>query len=683
MRWAQLTLVEDDPGKFDPQFWLDYFKRARSDAACLSAGGCVAYYPTKVPFHHRSAWLGDRDPFGELLAGCRKLGMVVIARTDPHATYDDVQAAHPDWIAVDAAGKPRRHWASPEMWVTCALGPYNFEFMTEVKKEIMSRYRPNAIFINRWDGSGMCYCEHCRENFRAASGRELPRTNDPQDPARRAYILWRQQRLFDLWRLWDTEVRKINPDSCVIPNTGGGATSTLDMQRIGELAPTLIADRQARRGLTAPWANGKNGKEFRATMGRKPIVGIFSVGVEEPYRWKDSVQSEAEIRLWAADGVANGLRPWFTKFSGVLHDQRWLKPVEDIYCRYARWEKYLRNESSLARVGLVYSQQTAWLCGGKGEDQTLGWYQALIEARIPFEMVHDRLLDAAHLSPFKTLILPDIAALSDAQCAQLRAFVERGGGLIATYETSLYDEWGVKRRDFGLADLFGVTFKGATDGPMQNSYLRLETDPTTGKRHSLLAGLEDALRIINGTRCVEVASTRPFLHPPLTLIPSYPDLPMEKVYPRVLKTTVPQVYLRELSPGRVVYFPWDIDRTFWEVLSVDHFKLLRNAVTWATNEDPPVTVTGPGVLDITVWRQEGSITVHLVNLTNPMMMKGPVRELIPISEQKVRVRLPDGTQAKKVRLLEAEKRPRVEHSGQYLSVTVPAILDHEVVAIDL
>jgi hypothetical protein len=41
---------------------------------------------------------------------------------------------------------------------------------------------------------------------------------------RRAYLLWRQQRLFDLWRLWDTEVRKINPVSRVIPNTGGGAT---------------------------------------------------------------------------------------------------------------------------------------------------------------------------------------------------------------------------------------------------------------------------------------------------------------------------------------------------------------------------------------------------------------------------------------------------------------------------
>src|SRR3954452_6978431 len=81
MRWAQLTLVEDDPGQFDPDFWLDYFRRTKSDAVCLSAGGCVAYYPTKIHYHHRSAWLGDRDPFGGLVQGCRKLGMVVIART--------------------------------------------------------------------------------------------------------------------------------------------------------------------------------------------------------------------------------------------------------------------------------------------------------------------------------------------------------------------------------------------------------------------------------------------------------------------------------------------------------------------------------------------------------------------------------------------------------------------------
>jgi hypothetical protein len=688
MRWAQLTLVENDPGRYDPAFWLDYFRRTHSDAACLSAGGCVAYYPTRIPLHHRSQWMGDADPLGELIAGCRKLGMNVVARTDPHAAHQDVYEAHPDWIAVDASGNQRRHWATPDLWVTCALGPYNFEFMTAVTREIVERYQVDGIFSNRWDGSGMCYCAHCQANFVRATGLELPRTSNPQDPARRAYIIWRQQRLFELWRVWDDAIRKANPNARFIANAGGGALSSLDMKAIGELAPTLFADRQARRGVAPPWTNGKNGKEYRATMGRKAIVGIFSVGLEEPYRWKDSVQNADEIRLWVADGIANGLRPWFTKFSGTLYDRRWLQPVEDLYNWHYRNERYLRNEQPLARVAMIYSQQTATFYGGdqartKVEDHTLGFYQALIEARIPFEMVHDHLLDADHTSQFRTLILPNIAGLSGQQCSQLRQFVERGGSLVATYETSLYDQWGVRRDDFGLADLFGASATGPAEGPMSNSYLNIEKDVRTGQYHPILAGLEDAGRIINGVHRIPARPRSKDGYSPLTLVPSYPDLPMEEVYPRVPKTDVPEVFARHIGEGRVVFFPWDIDRTYWEILCVDHGKLLRNAVLWATNEEPVVSVSGPGVLDVNVWTQKQSMTVHLVNLSNPMMMKGPVREILPVGLQKVRLRLPSGKKLVGVKLLVAGGHPRFSETGGALDIEVPGIGLHEVVALDL
>jgi hypothetical protein len=133
----------------------------------------------------------------------------------------------------------------------------------------------------------------------------------------------------------------------------------------------------------------------------------------------------------------------------------------------------------------------------------------------------------------------------------------------------------------------------------------------------------------------------------------------------------------------VVYFPWDIDRTFWEVLCVDHGRLLRNAVEWAMHEEQPVTVTGPGVLDVTIWRQPDALTVHLVNLTNPMMMKGPIRELLPIPEQIVRVRLPSDWEAGDVKLLVSGKAVSVTRSGSHLELAVPSILDHELIAIDL
>jgi hypothetical protein len=499
-------------------------------------------------------------------------------------------------------------------------------------------------------------------------------------------LLWRQKRLFELWQLWDAEVKKLNPDACVIPNTGGGATSTLDMREIGERAAMMVADRQARHGLMAPWAIGMNAKEYRAAMGSKPVIGLFSVGVEEAYRWKDSVQSGDELLLWAADLVANGMRPWFTKFAGTLHDRRWLDPVASFYDWCHRNERYLRNERPLARVGLVYSQQSAWFHGGERmkervEDPALGFYQALVEARVPFEMVHDRLLDAAQLAPLRTLILPNIACLSDAQCAALAKFVEQGGGLVATFETSLCDEWGAERADFGLAELFGVSFARRAEGPMRNAYLRLEHE--TAKGHPLLRGLEDAPRIIHGAWRLETRPRARFANPPVTLIPPYPDLPMEKVYVRQARTDVAELYLRESGGGRVAYFPWDVDRTFWEVLSVDHFKLLRNAVAWATNEDPPVSVTGPGILDVTAWRQKQSLTVHLVNLSNPMMMKGPVRELLPVGEQRVRLRLPAGARAKRAQLLVRGSPLPFRESGGWLELAVPQVLAHEVVAVDL
>lgn len=689
MRWAQLAFVEDDPGNYDQAFWLAYFRRIHADAACLSAGGCVAFYPTKIPLHYRSKWLRDADTFGDLVKGCRSLGMNVVARTDPHAAHQDVFDAHPDWIAVDAAGQKRRHWSDPSLWVTCALGPYNFDFMTQVTEEIVTLYAVDGIFSNRWSGSGMCYCEHCRQNFKSFAQMDLPRTLDPRNPARRAYLLWHQQRLFELWRLWDSKIKAINPNAAFLANSGGGALSELDMSIIGQLAPTLFADRQARHGVMPPWANGKNGKEYRATMGNKPIAGIFSVGVEEEYRWKDSVQSADEIRLWVADGIAQGLRPWFTKFNAKPIDKRWLPVVAGLYQWHFENSRYLRNEESLANIAIVYSQQTATFYGGenaraKVEDPALGFYQALVEGRIPFEMVHDRLLDAEHLSRFHTLILPNIAALSTQQCAQLTAFVERGGSLVATFETSLYDEWGVPRPDFALAHLFGASFAGRREGPMHNSYLALEPDPTTGKFHPLLAGIEDATRIINGVNRVFTKNAHPGTAlSPLTIVPPYPDLPMEEVYVRPTSQKDPGVFLRQIGQGRVVYFPSDIDRTFWEVLSADLDRLLRNAVLWAAKGNLPVTVQGPGILDVAIWQQRNSLTVHLVNLTNPMMMKGPVREIIPLSRQTATIKLPVGKDVRQVRfLVDAGHRPAFHLQNQTIHLEIPSIALHEVIAID-
>ena len=107
----------------------------------------------------------------------------------------------------------------------------------------------------------------------------------------------------------------------------------------------------------------------------------------------------------------------------------------------------------------------------EADDAANGYYQALVEARIPFSFADERQLEPEYIGRYKVLVLANIAALSDRQCAQIRDYVNRGGAIVATDETSLYDEWGKRRANFALADLFGCDFAGKVAPRVQNSYM--------------------------------------------------------------------------------------------------------------------------------------------------------------------------------------------------------------------
>jgi hypothetical protein len=155
MRWAQIAFTEEDPPRYDPNFWFDLLRRTHVEAVCLSAGGDIAFYPTKVPLHKRARELGNRDMFGEMVKGCRAQNISIIARVDPHAMSEEAYAAHPEWAACTEDGKPRRHWAAKDMWVTCQNGGFMFDFMPAVLKEITDLYKVEGFFGNRWAGSAI------------------------------------------------------------------------------------------------------------------------------------------------------------------------------------------------------------------------------------------------------------------------------------------------------------------------------------------------------------------------------------------------------------------------------------------------------------------------------------------------------------------------------------------------
>ena len=69
------------------------------------------------------------------------------------------------------------------------------------------------------------------------------------------------------------------------------------------------------------------------------------------------------------------------------------------------------------------------------------------------------------LKQYKTLLLVGTERMSDKQVDAVKEYVKQGGGLVATYRSSLFDENGNQREDFALKDLFKASFKGL-QGPV-------------------------------------------------------------------------------------------------------------------------------------------------------------------------------------------------------------------------
>ena len=693
-RWAQLTICEGDIGHFDPDKWLRYLDECRIDGLVLNSGGYMAFHPTEIPLHYRVRDPEHEDLFGYMTEACRKKGYAVICRTDSHAIHRDAFEAHPEWAAVTADGKPRVHWSYPEAYVSCPLGDYGFDFMKRVHGELAEKYDLDGIFCNRWPGSGVCYCASCRKGFYDFCGREIPKVLVPGDETTRLYEKWHEMRAFQLARCWDDEIRKHRPAMRFIPNSAVGTEPFLDNKELGVYSDVLYADRQGRSGLMAPWANGRIAKQMRAVMGDKPIGGIFSTGSAEK-RWKDSVQEAAELKLWISEAVANGMRPWFTKFSMQVFDERWMPVVKQLYRKYADWEPYLRDTKSRAETALVFSQQTVKEYAFSERERLVekpinGWYQALTESRIPFDMLDAHDIDAEHLGRYKAVILPNIAVLTNADCAALTAYAAAGGAVIATYETSLYDENGRKREDFGLSELLGVHANGKDINNIRNSYVRVkkgvgdpllsegyfeaaeETLEETWSEERRLCGTENRVGITFDPGLFEDS--------PFAAVPAYPDLPMEEVYPRTLPADYEEVFFRAYGAGRAVYFPGDIDRCYHDFLFGDQRKLLRNAVRWALKGEDLVRVETPGFVDTAVFENGEGVLIHIVNLTTHHAQRGAAETILPLPEVTLDVRndlVKDG----RVRSLE-NSSVSVERGAHYTRIRLPELKLHELLVLN-
>ncbi|MDO8544726.1 MAG: beta-galactosidase [Opitutaceae bacterium] len=716
LRWGQTNINELDPTRYDVAWWRDYWRRTQTQGVIINAGGIFAYYPSAVPLHHRAEHLGNRDLFGELCRAAHDDGLAVFARMDSSSAHQEFYRAHPDWFAVDASKKPHR---KRELYVACINGPYYDEHITAILREIVAKYRPEGFTDNSWTGLGrnrICHCANCERKFRARTGQPLPRATNWNDRTYREWIRWNYERRIEIWDLNNTVTRAAGGPDCIWSGMNSGSASSqaqqfVDLKAIGERAAIIMLDDQARRNESGFQRNGEVGKLVHSVLGWDKLApeSMAMYQTRGPV-FRHASKPAPEARMWMLEGIAGGIQPWWHHVGAYQEDRRMFRTAEPILRWHQANEEFLVNRTPVANVAVAWSRDNTDFFGR--DDPALrvdlpanGFMQALVRARIPHLPVHLDHLDR-DAAQFRTLVLPNIGAMTDQQAAAIRRFVERGGGLLATGHSSLGNEWGDPRADYALADLYGAHLPekhGARDETtrdrwateIEHSYLRLAPElrargsgphapgepAASGNRHPVLHGFDetDILPFGGMLQPLKLAAAAQVI---ATFVPSYPAFPPEQAWMRESKTDIPGLVLNEKrGAGRVAFLPADLDRRYARDNLPDHADLLANLVRWTAREEIPLRVTGPGLIDCHLYRQRERLVLHLVNLTSAGTWRAPVEELISVGPLRVRVKLPEGVRAGNLRLLVKPSSSSLTIENGWAQFEVPAILDHEVAVI--
>jgi hypothetical protein len=704
VRWGQTNITEKDPIRYDVPWWREFWKRTQVQGVVINAGGIVAYYPSKFPLQHRAEFLGDRDLYGELAKAAHDDGIVVVARMDSNRTSEDFFQAHPDWFARDIAGKPYR---AEDKYITCVNSPYYDEYLPSVLTEIVQRSHPEGFADNSWSGltrENICYCDNCKRKFQEKVGSALPLEHNWNDPVYRRWIDWNYARRLEVWDLNNRTTKAAGGPDCLWFGMNSGSVSSQsrsfrDCKAIFERAEMVFLDHQS-RGPAGFEENADTGKLVRGVLGWDKLapesMAMYQAGA---HSFRVASKPAAEAQMWMIEGFAGGIQPWWHHVGAYHDDRRMYRTAEPLMRWYATNQRYMVNRRPLATVGIVWSQRNTDFYG---HDQAAlltdapyrGFTNSLVRARIPYTPVHIDHIERDGRN-FKVLILPNVAAMSDAQCAAVRTFAAAGGAVIATGVTSLFTEFGDARSDYGLADLFGAHFSGTagaekTDAAKTlHTYLRLSPElrggvfgpkvgdepHPTGQRHPVLHGFEETDILPFGGTLVPLKLDDGVIVP-LTYIPPFPIYPPETAWMRQPKTDIPGLVIN----GRTAFLPADIDRRYSRESLPDYADLLENIVRWAAKGEIPLRVEGKGLFDCNLYTQPGRVIAHIANLTATGRM--PIAELVPDGPLKFHVRLPKGVHARAVKLLVANTTAAPVISDGWATVNISSVLGHEVLVLE-
>lgn len=600
--------------KFDAKQMVDNVERAGAEALVVWAKDHwgLSFYPTKVGIVHPR--LGQIDVVGQLLEQCKERGISFVAYYSV-GTDAAICSRNPNWVIKDVNGEPAYKPESRISWdfyhqMPCINSPYR-DYALEQIREITANYEIDGFWLDMtFYGfkSVYCYCEHCERLYHEMTGDQIPRVLNFGSPEFQKWYRWRR----DVWMRFLKEAREdikgTRPDVAVTHNFWSNANT---IWRWGlPFESNVIDDYLSVEAhfpghlnvSIAPRLLRATGKPFEVLVTR--YTHMWDWGI------KPLEQLIAESIISVANGGAICINDHPTaegRIYPIVYDR-----IKEVFNRIDSLKDYLSDVTPLRYSAILYSEVTKDLYGAEKLQEYSGCFngvfKAMLEAHVPLDILEADTLTPERLKDYKVIVLPNYACMSDNVARTVDRFVSEGGGLIATFDSSLYTEERQFRGSFGLRSIpaeyldklpYNYTFVQFQDKDDFTDEVEIDI-PISLKERSVKimpTARSSGYVVYPATTGEDVQHL--ITHPPIP--------PPGKI------SKFPAIAYKE-DTGRSVYFASKVGSSYALHSTRACARLLRNTLFWAGGT-PDVKVVGPSSVEAIFNRQKrtGRVVIHLVN----------------------------------------------------------------------
>jgi hypothetical protein len=644
VRTARVFLIDGYQPPFAPELEFDAEALAKTmtemnaNVVRMSTMGKYAHIQGISFTPHRA--LGKRDLLREMIAAAKPRGIRVIPyiSTGHKLAWSMVTKEYPEYgHRPRPDGQPDRShmFVGEDHGTVCWNTPYRKAFMDMVE-HIVRDYEIDGVYFDTWrpfyfwQGMRLCYCDGCRNGFRAASGKEIPYhekrsgyTKEELETVDR-YHAWYRERFIGIIG----EVRRLVKSYRDIPLI----YNINHARQIAEEDPRIIGAMDAflyeRGNSLLERAEGVS-LARAAGIGVWPYIGVYNNWPRVIY---NNVDYQQEIYTTAMFGGAPIIAQ---PYAYVDHTEN-RRFVGDPFSMLKAHEKENEGFENEPYVAVVYGHndppgyaRSDWFWKTDARTNTLGAFAACLHGHVQVSSAPEQIMDEPEkLERYKVVYLAGTPHVSARRAANLKRFVETGGGLVVSYGTSLYGADGARQTKFGIEEL--VRVKPATrEGKLAEILASYQ---------SMLGGPNDLYLLARGGAMAGKLIPLTYFEPVEVLDGG--DVAMDVVTGDGRRRVLPGVVLSRHGKGKVVYGASSLEGLYVQ----ESLPVLRDYVSTMIRlvcpEAPPFEADAPPTLVFNLTRKDRRRVLHITNWSVNSERGGG--SLAPAENVRVRLRVPEG-----------------------------------------